>query len=212
MFQNLRIPGHFLILMTMLLLVAAASAQEERVYTVQPGDNLQGIAAFYDSSIEAIAARNGIIDPSRIRPGQQIIIPAPGSNVSATVTTYTIQPGDRLSDIATRYNTTVDELRQINTIINPSRIRVGQVLQIPTTAVGSPIVAPQQPVVVQPQQPVIVQPVRQVFNGFYHVRSGDTLFAIAASFNVDVYELARANGILNLNLIYAGQALRIPGY
>lgn len=211
MFKNLYSPGRLLILITIFLLAFAASAQEERVYTVQPGDNLQGIAAFYDSSIEAIAARNGIIDPSRIRPGQQIIIPAPGSNVSATVTTYTIQPGDRLSDIATRYNTTVDELRQVNTLVNPNRISVGQVLQIPSTAVGSPILAPQQPVVAQPQ-PVIAQPVRQVVNGFYHVRAGDTMFAIAASFNVDVYNLARANGILNLNLIYAGQALRIPGY
>jgi LysM repeat protein len=44
----------------------------------------------------------------------------------------------------------------------------------------------------------------------YTVQRGDTLFRIALRFGVNMYTLASVNGILNLNLIYAGQVLIIP--
>ncbi len=43
------------------------------------------------------------------------------------------------------------------------------------------------------------------------VRYGETLGSIARMYGVDVYELARVNHIYNLNWIYAGQRLIIPG-
>jgi putative chitinase len=46
--------------------------------------------------------------------------------------------------------------------------------------------------------------------GLYTIRSGDTLGSIAARFRTSVSALARANGIANPNLIYAGRTLRIP--
>ncbi len=45
----------------------------------------------------------------------------------------------------------------------------------------------------------------------YTIQPGDTLLAIAARFNVNVYQLAQLNGIYNINVIYYGQTLRIPG-
>ncbi len=42
----------------------------------------------------------------------------------------------------------------------------------------------------------------------YTVQRGDTLSSIAARFGVDVYDLARRNGINNPNLIYPGQRIR----
>ncbi len=45
----------------------------------------------------------------------------------------------------------------------------------------------------------------------YVVRRGDSLGAIAARYGVSVSALARANGIRNPNLIFAGQRLVIPG-
>ncbi len=47
--------------------------------------------------------------------------------------------------------------------------------------------------------------------GTYKIRSGDTLSGIAARYKTTVGALARANGIKNVNLIYAGSSLRIPG-
>jgi spore germination protein YaaH len=46
---------------------------------------------------------------------------------------------------------------------------------------------------------------------YYVVRWGDTLASIARRFGVSMWAIARANGITNLNCIYAGQMLRIPG-
>lgn len=44
----------------------------------------------------------------------------------------------------------------------------------------------------------------------YTVARGDTLAGIARRFNVSISALAGANGIGNVNVIFAGQALRIP--
>ncbi len=51
----------------------------------------------------------------------------------------------------------------------------------------------------------------QASGTIYVVRRGDSLSAIAARFGVSTSALARANGISNPNLIYAGQRLTIPG-
>ncbi|MBN1565147.1 MAG: LysM peptidoglycan-binding domain-containing protein [Anaerolineae bacterium] len=42
------------------------------------------------------------------------------------------------------------------------------------------------------------------------VQPGETLYRIAILYGVDMYDLARINGIVNLNLIFAGQVLIIP--
>ena len=45
----------------------------------------------------------------------------------------------------------------------------------------------------------------------YTIKRGDTLSALAARFHTSVGKLAKANGIKNPNLIYAGARLNIPG-
>ncbi len=44
----------------------------------------------------------------------------------------------------------------------------------------------------------------------YVVQAGDTLFSIAKRYSVSVNDLATANGLLNPDLIYVGQRLKIP--
>jgi len=45
---------------------------------------------------------------------------------------------------------------------------------------------------------------------YHSVRYGETLYGIARWYGVSVWQLARANGISNLSLLYAGQRLCIP--
>lgn len=104
-------------------------------YTVQRGDTLYSIARRYGTTVEAIAAANGIANPSRIRVGQTLTIPgatgAPAPAPSGGGTTYVVQRGDNLFRIALRYGISYAYLAQYNGIADPSRIYVGQVLKIP---------------------------------------------------------------------------------
>lgn len=111
-------------------------------------------------------------------------------------TSYTVQPGDTLNAIARRFNSSVAVIAQANNIVNPNLIYVGQRLIIPDATGGVPAPAPQP----------IPQPA-----GVYVVKPGDTLFRIAVMHGVTVPALAVANGLTNLNLIYVGQVLLIPG-
>ena len=56
---------------------------------------------------------------------------SPVATAAPRPSTYRVQPGDTLSAIAARYDTTVRELAALNGISNPSLIRVGQVLELP---------------------------------------------------------------------------------
>ncbi|WP_322800900.1 LysM peptidoglycan-binding domain-containing protein [Thermoflexus sp.] len=56
---------------------APTPAGGERVYIVQPGDNLFRIGLKFNMLWTVIAARNGITNPNAIYPGQRLIIPSP---------------------------------------------------------------------------------------------------------------------------------------
>lgn len=99
--------------------------------------------------------------------------------------TYVVRYGDTLAGIAARFGTTVQALVAANNIFNPNHIFAGQVLHIPA-------------------------PPRPACGSTYVVRRGDTLAMIAAHCNRTVAQLVAANGIVNPNLIYAGQVLVIP--
>ncbi len=97
-----------------------------RAYTVQPGDTLWDIARRAGVSLsDLIAANPQIVDPDRIAPGDQVVIPHAGTR------TYTVQPGDTLSEIAQRFDTSVSALAAANGIADPDLIRAGAVLRVP---------------------------------------------------------------------------------
>jgi peptidoglycan/xylan/chitin deacetylase (PgdA/CDA1 family) len=108
---------------------------------------------------------------------------------TSTSKTYTVKSGDTLYSIARAYNVTVAALAAANKITNYSLIYVGQVLVIPGTTVTPP-------------------PTTTVK---YTVKSGDTLYKIATLYKTTVAKIAAANNITNVNSIYVGQVLIIPG-
>jgi LysM repeat protein len=118
---------------------------------------------------------------------------------AAADTNYTVRPGDTLAAIARRFGTTIQALAETNRIVNPNLIFVDQVLLIPTGS--NPAPAPVPAPAPSPGQPGTT----------YVVQRGDTLFGIALRFGVSVQTLGQANGLANLNLIYVGQVLTIPG-
>ncbi len=63
------------------------------------------------------------------------------ARVQGNASTYTVRPGDTLSQIAQRHGTTVDELVRLNNIRNPNLIYPGQELRLPPSS-GTPAPAP----------------------------------------------------------------------
>jgi LysM repeat protein len=124
---------------------------------------------------------------------------------------YTIKRGDTLAAIAAKYGVTVHALAAANHILNPNYIFVGQHLTIPGCAVATPPPTP-VPTVVHPPAPTPTPvPTRGPEITYYTVKPGDTLSVIAARYHIDLHYLARVNGIVNINHIYVGQVLVIPG-
>ncbi len=101
--------------------------------------------------------------------------------------TYTVQRGDSLYSIANKYKTTVDKLRQANNLVS-DLLGVGQVLIIP----GETVVTPSGEYTV------------------YTVKSGDTLYNIAANNGISVNDLIKYNNLPS-TVLSIGQQLRLPG-
>lgn len=99
------------------------------VYTVVEGDTLSGIASRYGTTYQKLAEYNGIADPNKIYPGQQVKIPG-SSNKGSSAVYYTVVTGDNLTKIANRYGTTVNQLVAWNNIANPNLIYPGQKLRV----------------------------------------------------------------------------------
>ena len=99
-------------------------------YIVQPGDTLSGIAARYGTTYQSLAAINGISNPDIIHVGDRIVIDGVVSAQSSDAEYYTILPGDTLSGIATRYETTWQWLAEINGIDTPDLIHPGTTIRV----------------------------------------------------------------------------------
>jgi LysM repeat protein len=162
---------------------------QQTTYVVKAGDTLWAIANRFGVTINQIAAANNITNVNLIRVGQVLIIPGsstvpvpePGAQVK-----YTVKAGDTLWAIARKYGVTVTQIAQANNIRYVNLIYVNQVLVIPASSTA---------------------PETQIK---YTVMAGDTLWAIARKYGVTVTQIAQANNIRYVNLIYVNQVLTIP--
>ena len=103
------------------------------VHVVQRGENLFRIALRYNTTVESIAAVNGIRNPQFIYVGQRLTIPQGGGTTSQPGggRTHVVQPGENLFRIALRYGTTTQAIAAANNLPNIHLIYAGQVLRIP---------------------------------------------------------------------------------
>lgn len=125
----------------------AAPATE---HTIVKGDTFATLATHYHVSVKDIQAANPTLNPTRLKIGDKVKIPAKSAsaaNGSTTAlaggdsSTYKVKSGDTLSRIAKAHKTTVQELQRLNNL-STTQIRVGQVLKLPQSA-AAPASSPQ---------------------------------------------------------------------
>lgn len=111
--------------------------------------------------------------------------------------THRVAPGDTLYSIARTYSVSVDALQSANGITDPSRIRVGQDLQIPTSAAPSgsttSAIAAQSPAT----------------ETNYKVVPGDTYYSIARTHGMAVADLLSLNGRNADQILRVGEELMV---
>ena len=156
-------------------------------YTVKPGDTLYGISNQFGVSVTELALLNGI-SGSNLPVGTVLKIPS-GSGVNPNnMFMYTVQKGDSLYSIARKYNTTVQDIINLN-YLKSNNLSIGQVLRIPETYF-------------KPEEMSAPNYIS------YTVKPGDSLYSIARDNNVSVDTIISDNVLPNNNLS-VGQVLRL---
>ena len=148
-------------------------------YVVSKGDTLYGIAQKFGTTVDNLKSINNLTTDS-LAIGQ--ILKIPSEEVSST-NTYTVKSGDTLYGIASKYNTTVDELKSLNNLTS-NTLSIGQTLKIPSGTTSNN-------------------------TSTYTVVKGDTLYGIANKYNTTVDELKSLNNLTN-NTLSIGEVLKVP--
>lgn len=109
------------------VLKVTGTVSQESTYYVQAGDTLSSIANKFGTTISNLVSINHISNPNVIYVGQKIYV---GEATQGQSNAYTVQAGDTLSAIASKFGTTWQALAQKNGLANPNIIYVGQTLTI----------------------------------------------------------------------------------
>jgi putative chitinase len=117
---------------------------------------------------------------------------------------HTVRAGENLYCIGRAYGVDPFAIASHNGILNPNLISVGMVLAIP----NAPKTLPPGRVCARQFNGTPPSPGGCRWN--HTVVYGENLYRISLHYGVSMYAIAQANGISNLNLIYAGQTLCIP--
>lgn len=160
------------------ILIPIQKEDEVKTYIVQSGDTLYGIASRYGISVNTLKNYNNLTS-NTLSIGQKLNIPTTSETTSSRYLEYVVKKGDSLYSIASKYNTTVNDLMKLNNL-NTSLLNIGMVLKIPVKS--SDIT--------------------------YIVQPGDNLYSIARRYNTTIDSIKNKNNLTSNNLSI-GQLLLI---
>ena len=124
-----------------------------------------------------------------------------GQQIRQDTHTYTVRAGDSWWAIANRYGMDMNALAQLNGKTIQSVIYPGQVLRVADKGAGQSV-----------SNKVNQAPAQPANNAqYYTVRRGDSFWAIANRYGMNMYALAANNGMNINSVIYPGQRLRVSG-
>lgn len=134
--------------------------------------------------------------PPALPPSNGGILPPANNYPDAPAAEHAIVKGDTFATLATKYGVTVKAIQAANPGVNPTKLKVGQKVNIPAKsatamAVGAPASAATSAA------------------DTYTVKSGDTLSKIAKAHGTTVKEVQKLNG-MSTTQIKVNQKLKLP--
>jgi LysM repeat protein len=124
--------------------VTAPAVSQPSDYTIVKGDTFSTIAKKFHVTIKSLQEANPALEPTKLKIGQPVHIPASTGALAATSTTaaatpdasgaahlYSVKSGDSLIKIAGQFGVTSKALRSFNGL-KTDKIVVGQKLKIPS--------------------------------------------------------------------------------
>lgn len=166
-------------------------------YKVQRGDTLYSIALQSKMSLSELVDLNNLSSNSGLQVGQSIKIPA-GSTVPDT---YTVQSGDSLTAIASKYNLGMDYIADLNNMSRTAGLRAGQKLKL----------TGEVPTVETPKTVEKQTTASNNSTDIHVVKSGETLNSIARKYHLQLNYLAELNNLSRTANVRVGQRLKIEG-
>lgn len=153
-------------------------SDSNNIYIVKAGDSLWSIANRYGTTVSTLKQLNDLTSDN-LSIGQKLYLPNQGEEEKPENVIYVVKSGDSLYTIARKYNTTVNDLMNLNNL-KTSLLSIGQILKIPNSSAGT----------------------------VYVVKSGDSLWNIANRYGTTVDAIKQKNGLTGNNLSI-GQVLYI---
>ena len=99
-------------------------------------------------------------------------------------TIYQIMPGDEISTLATKFKTSIENLRRINNLPFNYDFQIGEQIIVPANNDSNFI--------------------------YYTVKKGDNIYSLSQKYNVDLEILLQINGLNKDDYIYPNEQLMIP--
>lgn len=159
----------------------------QSTYTVQSGDTLYGISRQHNTSAQRIRELNKLTSDNLV-PGQVLIVSNNDATNPSECVIYTVEAGDSLYEIAKKYDTTADLIKEYNGLAS-NDLSIGQKLRIPCYIEDND----------NSDLPEYVN---------YTVEAGDNLYDIAEKFGTTVDKIKKDND-LKSNTLTVGTVLII---
>ena len=110
-----------LVLLVFLALAPVPASAQTVKHTLQKGETLYSVSRLYKVSYEALAAANGITDPTKVRIGAVLVIPS----------VHVAAKGETLYGIARQFGLSLSELLAANKLNASYVLKIGDILIIP---------------------------------------------------------------------------------
>ena len=121
-----------LIILLFVSLAMSALAEDILKHKLEKGETLYSISRKYNVSYEALAAANGITDPTKMKIGTVLIIPV----------VHVVAKGETLFGLSRLYNITVNELLSANKLKSDYVLKIGDILVIPGAKIDTASAVP----------------------------------------------------------------------